>query len=375
MGGYLQASQHPNTVLDLFRVMLSFGSNYSNAATIVSTLSAASSIYTGESLHGYCTKTGMCSDMNVATAITTMYSKSGRMDSARRMFEFNQMCNRRDVVIYNCMIDGYARAGLLEESLDLLQRMRGEGVKPNSATLVGLLSACAAVGALGVGRHIHQFAMEELLVLDATLGTALVDMYSKSGHLEGAIEIFERMQQRDVKTWTAMIMGLGAHSRAEDALRLFYDMEEQGVRPNEVTFLAILSACSHEGLVASAKKLFQRMVGEYKLSPRIEHYGCIVDLLGRAGMLEEAHELIKSLPCEGDAMAWRALLAACRVHGDIKLAKAACQALVALGNGHLTNSIMLSNTYHFAGISGTTMHTEYCVREITMPLKQARESK
>ncbi|KAH0452794.1 hypothetical protein IEQ34_017118 [Dendrobium chrysotoxum] len=179
-------------------------------------------------------------------------------------------------------------------------------------TLLGPLAACASSGALSIGRHIHGYAKEEKLEIQASLGTALVDM-------------------------------------SEDALRLFDEMEESGVRPNEVTLLAVLSACSHGGLLGLGKDYFKRVVLEYRLCPGIKHYGCIIDLLGRAGFLQEAYELVKSLPYGGDALAWRALLAASRVHGEIRIGKLARETLAALGEEHPTNSILLSSSYAYAG--------------------------
>lgn len=346
LGGYLQILQR-GKVMGLFKEMHVGGSEI-NAASIVSALSA--STYAcgrgGELLHGYCMKVGHCSDLNVATAIVTMYVRTGCMCPARRVFD---VIPRRDLVLYNCMVDGYAKGGLVDESLALVLQMKHEGVRPNAATFVGLLSACASSGALVIGQHIHEHVKEECLELDAALGTAFVDMYSKCGCLEKAIEVFDRMRDRDVKAWTSMILGFGVNGRAAAALQLFYQMEEKGAKPNEVTFLAVLIACSHGGLVEAGKELFERMVQEYGLSPRMEHYGCMIDLLGRAGLLEEAYELIKNLPLKEDAVAWRALLAACKIHGNFKLGEMAQQALVALCDELPTDSILLSGTYALAG--------------------------
>ncbi|URE38864.1 PPR repeat [Musa troglodytarum] len=276
------------------------------------------------------------------SALMTMYAKTKCMDSAAMVFDATK---GKDLVLYNCMVDGYVKSGAIKDAFALLARMKDEGVKPNSATFVGLLSACASSGAVVVGRHIQEHIKEEGLELDAVLGTALVDMYSKSGCLDEAIKVFDGMVGRDVQAWTAMITGLGVHGRAEAALQLFRRMEDEGTRPNEVTFLSVLNACSHGGLVAAAKECFERMVYRYGLSPKMEHYGCLIDLFGRAGILEEAHELIRSMPFEGDAVAWRALLAACRVHGNVELGEVAQRTLVSLGDEHPSDVILLSSTY------------------------------
>lgn len=345
MGGYLRASQ-PGKVVAFLRHMFDCSMEVT-PVTIVTTFSAFTDCnYNGEPLHGYCVKTGLSLEPKVATAIATMYAKNGMMEPARQVFDEMTI---RDVVIYNCIIDGYAKEGSLDDCLVLLQKMKGDGVKSNAATLLGLLAACASSGALSIGKHIHDYAKEEKLEIEASLGTALVDMYGKNGCLEEAILVFNRMQDRDVKAWTAMIMGFAVHGKTEDALRLFDEMEKSGIRPNEVTLLAILSACSHGGLVGLGKDYFKKIVLKYRLCPGIKHYGCIIDLLGRAGLLQEAYEMVKSLPCGGDAMAWRALLAASRVHGEVRIGKLARETLAAMGEEHPSDNILLSSSYAFAG--------------------------
>ncbi|KAK6251787.1 hypothetical protein QUC31_013507 [Theobroma cacao] len=301
----------------------------------------------GQSLHGHCLKVGFCFDSNLVSALIDMYAKTGNVYSGRRVFDEVAV---KDVVLWNCMISKYAENGLLEESLALLRLMKVKQVKPNSATLVGLLSACAASGATSLGESIGSYVEESGLPLDAVIGTVLVDMYAKCGVLDKAIDIFERMESKDVKSWTAMIAGYGVHGWALDAIRVFYRMEEAGCRPNEVSFLAVLSACSHGGLVVEGMKCFERMVQEYGIMPKIDHYGSIIDLLGRAGLLEEAHNFIKRLPIKSDATAWRALLSACRVYGNVELGECVKSVLVGFNNEqHPTDSILLSSTYAIAG--------------------------
>ncbi|XP_052171924.1 pentatricopeptide repeat-containing protein At1g26900, mitochondrial [Diospyros lotus] len=347
MGGYLHASQ-PSVVIDLFR-QLHRDTMRIGACTILSALSAVGhvgNILGGESFHGYCIKTGFCLDLNVATAMIAMYGKIGLIDSGRRIF--NEV-PAKDIVLWNCLIDGYAKSGLLEESLALLQTLKLEQLKPNSSTLAGLLSACAASGALAVGQSIHNYVDVEQPGLDAVLGTALVDMYCKSGMLDKAIEVFDRIESKDVKSWTAMISGFGMHGQAKNAIAFFQRMKEEGHRPNEVTFLAVLSACSHAGLVKEGMSCFESMVQDYGFTPKAEHYGCIVDLLGRAGLLEEAYKLIEGLTIEADATAWRTLLAACRVHGNVSLGKHVKKLLENIFEEHPADSIVLLSTCAIAG--------------------------
>ena len=347
MGGYLLVSQ-PKLVFGLFWKMCWSGFK-AGVATALSLLSAAGemrSIFGGKCLHGYCIRIGLCSNLNVLTALIDLYARTGHIYLARQVFDG---VAEKDVVLWNCIIGKYARNGLVEEAVVLLQQMRLQGVKPNSSTLAGLLSACPATGSIQVVRYITRFIEEEKLELDAILGTALVDMYAKCGFLDEAMDIFERMEGKDVKAWTSMISGHGVHGQPTHAIKLFNRMENEGFRPNEVTFLAILTACSHGGLVSEGMEIFKSMVLEYGFSPQVEHYGCLIDLLGRAGMLHEAHILIKSLPVKGDATAWRTLLSACRVYGDVKLGECVKEVLTNIYTEHPTDSLLISSTYAAAG--------------------------
>ncbi|CAN0877681.1 Pentatricopeptide repeat-containing protein At1g26900, mitochondrial [Linum grandiflorum] len=344
----LMAVSLPDMAMGLFKEMSRRGEGVSEATLLTFLSSFGGSEYSlgGKSIHGYCIKTGWSSKVNVVTALVEMYTKTGSLDSGRRVFDGNIA---RDVVLWNCMIDKYAKAGLIDEGIALLMLMKDEQVKPNSSTLASLLSSCAANGSIKLGKYLSTFVEEEAMTLDAVLGTALIDMFAKSGFLNKAIDIFDRMVSKDVKSWTAMILSYGIHGRSRDALALFYRMEEERFVPNEVTFLALLSACSHGGMVAEAMDCFRRMVGRYGLVPMVEHYGCITDLLGRAGLLKEARGLIESLPIKNDATAWRALLAACRVHGDVELGEKATRVLVEMGDRHPTDSMLLLSSYAVAG--------------------------
>ncbi|XVF03361.1 hypothetical protein REPUB_Repub04eG0254400 [Reevesia pubescens] len=347
MGGYLYVSK-PDIVIALFRQMhwSCLTMSVTTFLTVLSAIGEVGDSLGGEALHGHCLKVGFCFYSNLVSVLIDMYAKTGNIYLGRRAFD---EVVAKDVTLWNCMINKYAENGLLEESLALIRLMKVKQVKPNSTTLVGLLSACAASGAITLGQCIASYVEEEGLLLDAVMGTALVDMYAKCGVLDKAIDVFERMESKDVKSWTAMISGYGVHGLAQDAIKLLYRMEGEGFRPNEVTFLTVLSACSHGGLVTEGMKCFKRMIQEYGILPKIEHYGCIIDLFGRAGLLKEAHSFIKSLPIKGDGTAWRALLSACRVFGNVELGECVKGVLVGLDNEHPTDSILLSSTYAIAG--------------------------
>ncbi|KAL1533142.1 pentatricopeptide repeat-containing protein, mitochondrial [Salvia divinorum] len=349
MGGYLCVKEYA-FVLDLFKLLCldSFGVGVTTILSVVSAVGQLLNVSMGEAIHVFCFKVGFLSNVNVVAALISMYGKHGRMQSARRIFD--EIDVKSDVVLWNCLIDGYARTDLLEEAMKLLRLMKDNGIRPNSSTVAGLLSACSASGALGIGEYVHGYAKEEQLPLDAVLGTAIVNMYAKSGLLDKAVDVFNRLEFKDVKSWTAMISGCGMHGQAGHAVTLFRRMEEEGVVPNEVTFLTVMNACSHGGLMREGLSCFRKMVKAYQLMPKIEHYGCMIDLLGRAGLLEEAYELIKGLPVERDATAWRALLRACRVYGNVKLAERVKEELRGISENHAADSLSLAGAYVAAGM-------------------------
>lgn len=349
MNGYLQVSK-PALALYLFRDMRK-KEIIVNVSTLLSFLSATGDLgdlLGAESAHGLSIKTGLDLKLHLITALIGMYAKIGDTSSARRIFD---CAARKDVVIWNCMIDQYAKLGLLEDCLWLLRQMKYEQMKPNSSTFVGLLSSCASYQASSIGQSVGDWVEEEGIALDAVLGTALVDMYAKLGMLDKAVEIFNRMKNKDVKSWTAMISAYGGHGLAREAINLFYKMEVENsnVKPNEITFLVVLNACSHGGLVMEGIICFKRMIEAYRFIPQVEHYGCVVDLLGRAGQLEEAYELIKNLPITSDSTAWRALLAACRVYGNADLGGRVRIKLVEMGERNFADAILLAGAHAVAG--------------------------
>uniref|UniRef100_A0A0D3H1P6 Pentacotripeptide-repeat region of PRORP domain-containing protein n=1 Tax=Oryza barthii TaxID=65489 RepID=A0A0D3H1P6_9ORYZ len=337
IGGYVRAGEVTKAV-DMFSEMMCCSVGISVTALVTMIRCG----WQAEPVHGFCIKVGFCRDAKVASAMVGMYVREKSVECGRKVFDET---TKRDLVLYNCMVDGYAKAGQVEEAMGLVDRMRLEGVRPSSGTLVGVLSACGASGAMAAGSRLHEIALEAGLELDTALGTALMDMYFKCGYPSEAVAVFDAMQERDVRAWTVMIMGFGVNGQAGEVISLFRSMEEDGVVPNEVTFLAVLNACSHGGLVSEGKKFMESMVLQYGIFPNTEHYGCIIDLLGRAGRLDEAYELIASLSSQGDATAWRALLAACRVHGNVNLGRMVQARLDNMGDYHPSDAILLSNTY------------------------------
>ncbi|XP_073279643.1 pentatricopeptide repeat-containing protein At2g22410, mitochondrial [Primulina huaijiensis] len=280
-----------------------------------------------------------------AVSWTTMvvgYAKSGRLDVARRLF--NEM-PEKDVVPWNAMIGAYVQAQQGKEALSLFHEMQSVNVNPDEVTMVSCLSACAQLGALDVGVWIHHYIEKHNLSLNVVLGTTLVDMYAKCGNLAKAFQVFFEIPCRNALTYTVMICGIALHGDAQDALSCFQHMIDVGLMPDEVTFLGVLSACCHGGLIEDGRKIFSQMSSKYKVPPKIKHYSCMVDLLGRAGLLEEAMELLESMPMEADAVAWAAMFFACRIHKNIELGERAAMKLLELDPTDSGTYVLSSNMY------------------------------
>ncbi|XP_072996651.1 pentatricopeptide repeat-containing protein At3g56550 isoform X1 [Typha latifolia] len=298
--------------------------------------------------HGTILRVGFCSNVVVCTNLIRSYVAVGYMDDARRVFDEMPW---RDLVCWNAMISCYCRAGLHDEALNVYKKMRKADVGLDEFTAVGLLSSCAHVGALDFGVWVHGFA-EENGFLDRNLfvGNALIDMYAKCGSLDEAHRVFDRMQCRDVFTWNSMIIGLGIHGRGNEAITFFQRMLMAGVRPNSVSFLGLLMGCSHQGLVDDGLKYFELMSYQFNVKPDVKHYGCIVDVCGRAGKLEKALEFARSSPCSNyDPVLWRTLLSASKIHKNVEMGEIAFRHLVNMSAYNAGDCALLADIYGNAG--------------------------
>ncbi|KAE9620834.1 putative tetratricopeptide-like helical domain-containing protein [Lupinus albus] len=257
---------------------------------------------------------------------------------------------QRNVFSWNGLIGGYARNGLFSQVLESFNRMLVEGdVLPNDATLVTVLSACSKLGSLDMGKWVHVYAENIGYKGNLFIGNALIDLYAKCGVIENAVDVFNSMDRKDIFTWNTIINCLAMHGHAADALSLFDDMKNAGVKPDEVTFVGILSACVHMGLVKDGFSYFQSMTDHYSIVPQIQHYGCMVDLLGRAGLLDQAVNFVRKMPMEPDAIIWAALLGACRIYKNVEIAELSLQRLIELEPKNPANFVMLSNIYKDLG--------------------------
>ncbi|KAF8031830.1 hypothetical protein BT93_D0903 [Corymbia citriodora subsp. variegata] len=270
------------------------------------------------------------------------YATLGDVMEARKLFD---KARERDVVSWSSMIGAYARTRQSNEALKLFHEMQLANVVPDNITMVSVLAACGDIGALGMGKMIHEYIKRTRIEVDMKLGTSLVDMYAKCGDIDSSLSVFNQMDRRDVLTWSSAILGLANHGSGQAALKFFSKMIAEGIKPDDMTFVGVLSACSHMGLVDEGWLYFTSMSDVYSITPKIEHYGCMVDILARAGQLREARELIRQMPFAPDAVVWRALLGGCRVHKETDLAEEATVNLLELEPHADGNYVLLSNIY------------------------------
>ncbi|XP_022152191.1 pentatricopeptide repeat-containing protein At3g62890 [Momordica charantia] len=346
----------------------------------VSALSACANLLIvnmGKLIHSLAWRIGIESYINLQNALIHMYSKCGDIMEARRLFDeaylldqisWNSMISgylkcgsvedakalfdtmpRKDIVSWSSILSGYAQHDLFYETLTLFQEMQMNGLKPDETMLVSVISACARLTALEQGKWIHAYIKKNSLTVNAILGTTLVDMYMKCGCVESALEVFHGMVEKGVSTWNTLILGLAMNGLVESSLDMFSNMKKCHVAPNEITFVGVLGACRHMGLVDEGRHHFHSMIHDHKIKPNIKHYGCMVDLLGRAGKLQEAEEILNHMPMEPDVATWGALLGACKKHGDSEMGRRVGRKLIELQPDHDGFHVLLSNIYASRG--------------------------
>ncbi|KAK9155346.1 hypothetical protein Sjap_002826 [Stephania japonica] len=272
--------------------------------------------------------------------------KSGEFESAHELFN---MMPRRNIVTWNVMVAGYECNGLFAEALEVFEFMLEVGEKPDNATVVSALAAVSGSALLEKGRWIHSYMDRNGFKLDGVLGTSLIEMYSKSGSIESALTVFHSISKKKLEHWTAIIVGLGVHGMADYSLKLFTEMQRSGVKPNAITLVGLLSGCSHAGLIKEGCQYFNLMKRDYGIEPAIEHYGCLVDLLCRAGHLEEAKSFIDDMPMKPNKVIWMSLLSGCKNHGNVEIGEYAAKHVMDVEPDTIGCYVLLSNMYAATG--------------------------
>ncbi|XP_010538066.1 PREDICTED: pentatricopeptide repeat-containing protein At4g21300 [Tarenaya hassleriana] len=346
ISGYLHNGMNADA-LEMFRWLFTekMSPNDITLVTILPVIAGLLALNLGSELHAYIIKEGSNGRCNVGCALMDMYAKCGRMDIAYEIF---RRMPERDSVCWNSMITRYAQSDNPREAIDIFREMGLSGAKYDYVSISAALSTCANLPAQHHGKEIHGFITKHQIA-DVHAESALIDMYAKCGNLDSARHVFEMMREKNEVSWNSIIAAYGNHGLLKDALFLFHKMVENGIQPDQITFLAIISACGHVGAVDEGVHYFESMTEGYGIPAQMEHYACMVDLFGRAGRLNEAFETIKSMPFPADAGVWGTLLGACRVHRNVELAKVASSNLLDLDPQNSGYYVLLSNTHADAG--------------------------
>lgn len=314
----------------------------------------------GRQAHAQIVKSDCQGDDVLYTALVDSYVKSGMVGYARRVFDLmlekNVVCStsmisgymeqgfvedaedifkkttEKDIVVYNAMIEGYSKSlETAKRAIDVYIDMQRLDFRPNISTFASIIGACSVLSMFEIGQQVQGQIMKTMHFSNIKIGSALLDMYSKCGRVEDARIVFDQMPVKNVFSWTSMIDGYGKNGNPVEALELFHRMQRNHrIEPNYVTFLSALSACGHAGLVSKGKQIFDSMSKDYSMAPKMEHYACMVDLLGRAGSLNQALEFVMDMPEKPNSDVWAALLSSCRLHGDVEVAKIAANELMKL---------------------------------------------
>ncbi|OMO65320.1 hypothetical protein CCACVL1_21555 [Corchorus capsularis] len=332
----------------------------------------------GKEVHGQAVKLGLGSNRLITMKLMELYGKCGEFDFARKVFDkmverdvvastimincyldyglveqaievFDQVWIK-DTVCWTAMTDGLVKNGEMNRALEMFRAMQKDNVRPNEVTIVCVLSACSQLGALELGRWVHSYmGKKHGIELNHFVGGALINMYARCGDIDEAERVFAMMKERNVITYNLMISGLAMHGKSVEAIETFQGMIKQGILPTSVSFVAVLNACSHGGLVDLGFEIFHSMTRDYGIEPQIEHYGCMVDLLSRVGRLQEAYDFIRSLKIAPDQVMLGAFLSACKIHGNLELGEQIARTLINDGVVDSSTYVLLSNVYASSG--------------------------
>eukprot|EP00250_Pteridium_aquilinum_P015564 c22646_g4_i4 orf=788-2140(-) len=341
IGAFSQGG-HSEEALQLHNQMLTEGEHPDKCTflTLVAACSSPAALVEGKRLHARMISSGFEHDEELQTSLINMYGKCGSVKAAFMVFDRKHADH---VGLWNTMLAAYIQHGHATEAMQLYQCMQRKDLKPDKVTFSTILSACSALADLPRGKEVHASIRSAGLQSDVIVGTALVNMYAKCGHLLNAHEVFDQLQNRNAISWNALIVGYAQNGQAKESVALFEKMQLEGFNANEVTFTNLLYACSHAGLVEDALRFFRIMEEDCEVKPFKEHYACIIDLLGRVGRLDDAESFVIKYPYEEDSIMWMSLLGACRVHGDIGRGSRVADIILQLNPEKTGSYVLMSN--------------------------------
>lgn len=302
-----------------------------------------------EQVHGTSIKYGLENDVYCESGLISFYSKAGQLEGACKVFENS---TERKLGSWNAIIGGLSQGGRSKEALQMFVLMMENGLCPDDVTMVSVTSACGTLGDLNLALQLHKFVFQArcLEKSDILMMNSVIDMYGKCGRMDLAYKVFCRMEEKNVSSWTSMIVGYAAHGHVDDALECFCCMREAGIGPNHVTFVGVLSTCVHGGMVQEGKYYFNMMTNGYGIRPMLPHYGCMVDLLGRAGLFDEAKLMVEGMPMKANVVIWGCLMGACEKYGNVKMGEWVAKHLIELEPGNDGVFVALSNIYASHGM-------------------------
>ncbi|XP_010557105.1 PREDICTED: pentatricopeptide repeat-containing protein At1g06140, mitochondrial [Tarenaya hassleriana] len=349
MKGYLKFSMD-SEVLRVFHLMRDTGLGF-DAFTLQCLVRACGNVFAakeGKSVHGLCVKWSWieCSAF-LQASLLDMYVKCGLIDNALKLFETSV---DRNVVTWSTLISGFAKNERAFEAFSLFRKMVAESMRPNEFTSANILVSCSSLGSLRHGKSVHGYVIRTGIEMDAVNCTSFIDMYARCGCVPMARKVFDMMPEKNVISWSSMINAFGINGLLEEAIDCFDRMKARNLVPNCVTFVSLLSACSHSGNVEEGWKHFESMTRDYGITPEEEHYACMIDLLGRGGRLREAMSFLENMPVKPRASAWKALLGASRIHKQVSLAEEIAEKLLSLEPDNSSVYVLLSNVYADAGM-------------------------
>lgn len=384
LSAYAQCQRH-DEVLKIFNEMRNCGCEATAEAVSV-TLSvcpyAVDGLEKGKEIHGFVKRSGFGGFPFVKNSLVCMYGKLGNRRESESLFSeleakdlvsWNALissyaasgcCNEAyeafcrlqkagdpapNVVSWSAVIGGFASCGEVLQSLDLFRLMQTVRVQSNAVTLASILTSCAELSSMALGREIHAHSIRTFMYGNILIQNGLLNLYIKNGSLKYAHLLFERIKEKDLITWNSMIYGHGVNGSCDGALSTFKEMVRCGVEPDGITFIAILSACSHAGRVTDGRNAFDLMVQNHRITPGLEHYSCMVDLLGRAGLIREARELVEKMPMRPNTCVWGALLNSCRMHGNTTMVENTAARILELEDGSSGSRMLISNIYAATG--------------------------
>lgn len=348
LSGYGEGADH-GEVFELFREMQLLQWQQPDRTTLAIVLSSCAELgllEAGKQVHAVSQRLGLCEDVFVASGLINVYSKCGQMGLSKHVFS---KLPELDVVCWNSIIAGFSINSLEQDALLFFKQMRRFSFSPSEFSFATVASSCARLSSLFQGQQIHAQIIKDGYVDDIFVGSSLVEMYCKCGDVGGARCFFDTMPGKNIVTWNEMIHGYAQNGYGHEAVCLYEDMISSGERPDDITFVAVLTACSHSALVDEGVEIFNAMLQKFEVVPKLDHYTCIIDCLSRAGQFQEVEAILDTMPYKDDAVVWEVVLSSCRIHANLSLAKRAAEELYRLDPRNSAPYVLLANMYSSLG--------------------------